>query len=367
MSRALVVAFLALTGCATVSAQVWTPPAGIPAPTFGIEEQPGPVTLTLAPGAQPPNPMPAGTVMRLAAGTHNLSNRTWTAAGTAASPVFVVASPGATITGTSGFKLAGQYLIVDGLVVTNWQVQILAHHVALRNMDVSLRTATSGAIVSFGATSTDVVMYRNSIHDNGDKTVVGESDLHGIKISTSTPTVRRVWLIEHESWNNNGDSIQCGSATGGPPFPGELYIVGGHFRNEGENGVDVKRCETVRVHGVEINGMTNLRGDPGRGIVIHDGGTDFRVSNSFIHHNLAEGIVSTGFTGFEVDGNRIEDNGTGVRAYGGTTGDVHHNVLRRNTTSLNLLPPVTQHDNLINPPEGPNAPGAPSVQVEVVP
>lgn len=349
-----------------VYAQPWTPPAGIPAPTFGLLEQPGPVTLQLQPGTQPPNPIPAGTVMELRPGSHNLANRTWAAAGSSVAPVFIVQAPGANVVGTSGFKLAGQYVIVEGLVATNFKVQLLAHHVALRHVDFSLHPSTSGSIVSFASTATDVVFYQSAIHDNGDKTVVGESDLHGIKISTSTPTVRRVWLIEHQSWNNNGDSIQCGSATGGPPFPGEVYVVGGHFRNEGENGIDVKRCEDVIVHGVEISGMTNLRGDPGRGIVIHDDGRRVRVSYSFFHHNLAEGFVSTGHDDFEVDNNRVEDNGTGVRAYG-STGNVHHNVLRRNTTSLNLLPPVTQHDNLINPPDGPNAPGAPTVQVEVTP
>ncbi len=365
MTRGLAIGVVLLA--APCSAQPWTPPAGVPAPSFGLTGAPGPVTLQLQPGTQPPNPIPAGTVMELQPGSHNLANRTWTAAGTAGQPVFILQAPGATVVGTSGFKLNGQYVIVEGLVATNFKVLVNAHHAAFRNCDISLHPSTGGgAIVNFGATATDVVLYRCAIHDNGDPAVVGEADLHGIKISTSTPTVRRVWLIEHQSYRNNGDSIQCGSATGGPPFPGEVYIVGGHFRDEGENGVDIKRCEDVVVHGLEVNGMTNLRGDPGRGVVIHDDGLRVRVTQSFIHHNLAEGFVSTGHDDFEVDHNTVEDNGTGIRAYG-STGDAHHNVLRRNGVALNIVPPVTEHDNLINPPSGPNAPGAPAIQMEVIP
>jgi hypothetical protein len=327
--------------------ETWTPPAGIPMPAFGLTEQPGPATLRLEPGARPPRPIPAGTVLELQPGEHALAGQTWTADGTAQQPVFITMAKGATVTAETWFKLAGQYVVVDGLTATRFKIQVLARHYAFRRCDFSGHTGKAGAIVSFGEGASDGVLYRNAIHDNGDKSVQGESDLHGIKVST-TARIQRLWVIEHQSWNNNGDSIQCGSAGGSPPFPRDIYVVGGHFRNEGENGVDIKKCSNVHVVGVEISGMTDKRGDPGRGIVLHDNGTGAVIQGNFVHHNAAEGIVSTGHLGLQVLGNRVEDNGTGIRTYA-TTGEVRDNVLRRNRKALDVASPAKQKQNKVNP------------------
>jgi Right handed beta helix region len=332
-------------------AQTWTPPAGVPAPSFGLVEEPGPVTLRLAPGTRPPRPIPAGTVLELQPGEHVLAGQTWTADGTSEQPVFLTMAKGAIVTAETWFKLAGQYVVVEGLTATRFKVQVLAHHYAFRRCDFSGHPGKQGAIISFGEAASDGVLYRNAIHDNGDKSVKGESDLHGIKIST-TARLQRLWIVEHQSWNNNGDSFQCGSTAGSPPYPRDIYVVGGHFRNEGENGVDVKKCSHVFVVGVEIDGMTGQRGDPGRGIVLHDNGTAAVIRGNFVHHNKAEGIVSTGHLGFEILENRVEDNGTGIRTYS-STGNVEDNVLRRNGKATDVAAPARQRQNRVNPRETP--------------
>ncbi len=336
-----------LLGGGDLRAQAWTPPAGVPAPSFGLVEKPGPATLRLQPGTAPPSPIPAGTVLELQPGEHALSKQTWTAAGTAEKPVFITSVAGATVTAAGGFTLAGQYVVVEGLTATNFELLVTAHHYALRRCDISGHRGKRGAVVSFDTSASDGVLYRNSVHDNGNKTLQGEADLHGVKVSTKAP-LQRLWIIEHQSWNNNGDSFQCGSANGNPPFPRDIYVVGGHLRNEGENGVDIKKCSNVRVVGVEIEGMSDRRGDPGRGIVLHENGTAAVIQGNFVHHNLGEGIVSTGHIDFEILDNRVEDNGIGIRSYA-SSGTIQGNVLRRNGKPLELAGPVKERQNKVNP------------------
>ena len=101
-------AVIAATGIAALRAQLpqpvipWQPPAGIPAPSFGIVEQPGTpthyvdntntaATDTLNPNGSPTRPrltvptaLPAGAVVEVRGGPYNLtaSSTIWYAAGT---------------------------------------------------------------------------------------------------------------------------------------------------------------------------------------------------------------------------------------------------------------------------------------------
>src|SRR5687768_4557562 len=88
------------------SAFAWTPPIGIPAPTFGIDETVDDATYThwvdnsrpctdsgngtpAAPRCTIPNTLAAGSVVQVRGGPYSVGHETWTFNGTAAQPAYV--------------------------------------------------------------------------------------------------------------------------------------------------------------------------------------------------------------------------------------------------------------------------------------
>jgi hypothetical protein len=235
---------------APVHAQ-WQAPIGIPQPSFGIAQvapaAPSPWTTavtgfyyvdatkaaatdTTNPYGTPakprktiPNSLPAGSVVELHGAytrTHTSPN-TIVANGTSTSPVFIRgASASAVPLIQSTWELSGSYVILEHLEfgpLSASQTGILfmlapLHHAALRHSNLHGTLNGGGLIVASwsAALTQNIVIFDNSIHDNGNVQAQDDQDVHGIAVGAR---VSQLWVVDNRLYRNSGDGIQINAGS----------------------------------------------------------------------------------------------------------------------------------------------------------
>ena len=301
----------------------WKPPLGTPTPTFGITQQAGAATHyvdnthsaatdTSNPNGTPSRPrlsvptsLPAGAVVEVRGGPYALRSVIWTAQGTASAPVFVkgVGSPVFTgIEGVSQLIPLGTYLIIEGIVMEHLPLVIDKNisHFAFRKSIVRYHSPTvnSAAVVAGGS---NVVIYGNEIHNNGDPNAAGELDIHGIKFDTGTS---RLWIVDNNIHHNSGDSIQLGNAVSAEPWAQYIYIGRNVLHEDRENAVDVKQARDVIISQNLAYGYRSSSSSAGETFVTHSNPQRVWVIGNFVTGSN-QGIVCTGADGYFVMGNVI--------------------------------------------------------------
>jgi len=257
---------------ATPPPRAWKPPIGIPAPPFGIEETaprpPNPWTAPtpgfyyvdasqrsatdagndLGSPARPrrsiPVALPAGSVVEIhgAYDTPHASPNTITARGTSDRPVFIrgVSAAARPLVRTF-WEVRGTYLVLENLEFGpnadrsgggSLVIRLPASHVVLRHSDVH-GTPKGGGLgivnweVPYGQTYTgtgvidNVVIYDNSIHDNGDVKANFDQDVHGIAVSDH---VNHLWVVDNQIARNSGDGIQINAQVNQGPTTHHIYV-----------------------------------------------------------------------------------------------------------------------------------------------
>jgi hypothetical protein len=257
----LVIATASLLGSAQNVLAQWTPPIGIPAPPFGINDNapaaPNPWTVatpgfyyvdqtqagatdtsnTYGTPAKPrrsiPNPVPAGAVVEIHGtydNSHTSPNGVYSL-GTAARPAFIRGvSAAAKPLVRRGWEVSGSYLVMENLSFSplnaseTGYVVILApaDHVALRHSEVTGIPSSGGlGVVSWDQSSISqyVVIWDNNIHDNGDLNSTYDQDVHGIAVGDH---VSNLWVVDNKMSGNSGDGIQI---NGGPTFQATTHHI----------------------------------------------------------------------------------------------------------------------------------------------
>lgn len=259
----------------------WTPPIGIPAPSFGITEvaPPVPCPWTVAtpgfyyvdethpsatdsdnaygtpalPRSSIPRELPAGAVVEV----HNTfvgpSQPYYIHAnGTAAQPVFIRGASSTTKPVLRDrFIVYGSYFILENIFFGRLTISYPTDHAVLRNSEVS-SNATGGAVgygVGIGGVSAadsvnNVLIYNNNIHHNGvwDSTV-GDSDFEGIIAGAFTS---HVWVVDNELAYNEGTgySISAGSQAN-EASTHHMYIGRNISHHNKEGGFGLKQGQDV--------------------------------------------------------------------------------------------------------------------------
>jgi Right handed beta helix region len=219
----------------------WTPPLGIPAPSFGITDAaPSPSSArafyyvdasspaaddsgnTYGSAGRPrrtiPDTLPAGAVVELHGeySTPQTSPHGIHARGTAEAPVFIRGVSAADRPRiTSCWEISGSYLVVENVEFAGCGgVVLLApiDHAVLRHSDIhgSLQGGGVGVQSWNGGDATDVVIYDNLIHDNGDVHASYDQDAHGIAVG---PHVSGLWVVDNKLYRNSGDGIQINAGS----------------------------------------------------------------------------------------------------------------------------------------------------------
>ena len=164
--RVAVLLCLAVVGSWTMSAAqpLWTPPIGIPAPSFGIDQTTDDATFThwvtipcLAPTlatmarratrAAPIPTLAAGSIVQVRGGPYTAGSQSWTLNGTVSQPVYVRGpSLGARpdLGNAASVSMVGAYAIVENLKMRRWTFAGGGHHLALRHCEVTDHPGTGG-------------------------------------------------------------------------------------------------------------------------------------------------------------------------------------------------------------------------------
>jgi hypothetical protein len=242
------------------AAAQWMPPLGIPAPSFGINEvapaTPKPWTAS-SPGfyyvdatqvsstdsgntygtpAKPrktiPTTLPAGALVELHGpyDTEHGGSATIVPQGTPTQPVWIRGvSPASKALVRRSWEVKGTYAVLENLEfgpmpdqsdTGSLVIRLPADHVVLRNSDLH-GTKDGGGLgivnweVRYGEVYTgpgdinNVVIYNNTIHDNGDVNANFDQDAHGIAVSDH---VNHLWVVDNRLYGNSGDGIQINAA-----------------------------------------------------------------------------------------------------------------------------------------------------------
>jgi hypothetical protein len=245
------------SACASTAAFPWTPPLGIPAPSFGIEQSTTDATFThwvdnskpcsdlagrngnpTTPRCTIPDTVGAGSIVQVRGGPYALGDEYWTLNGTAAQPVYVrgpSAGPRPFLGPDAEVEVDARYAIIENLAMRmiSFASGNNIHHVALRHSTVTDHPGT-GAAVGAGDGNHDLVIQDCEIARNG--VIPSGADNHGIALHAEN--VRNVWILDNHIHHNSGDAIQfCHGCTVGPAH---VYIGRNELDHDEENAIDLK-------------------------------------------------------------------------------------------------------------------------------
>jgi hypothetical protein len=224
-------------------------PIGIPAPEFGVDEQPGPSTHYVdsthpacsdAGDGTPENPrcdlprsLPAGSVVEIHGGPYTIvsNDDVFTMNGTAAEPVFFVGVDAPMMDGEGEnriMRFSGSYYVVQGLHMVNGTTTRLAgDHYALRDSEVD-----SGQRNCVGMGGDHGLLLRNELHHCHS----GPNDRHGVQIGQGTS---HNWVIFNDIHHNAGNGIQYTHNAEADP-PDFVFIGGNEIHHDREVGIATK-------------------------------------------------------------------------------------------------------------------------------
>jgi hypothetical protein len=260
----------------------WSPPIAIPAPPFGLADDPtaGCASRTARSQADLTGlaSLAAGTVVEIAGGPHAASNLVLGGTGTAECPIVVrgpSAAAKAVIQGSA--SLVGSYVVFENLdfdlATAAEGISLSGDHLVLRRSDAHGYRPGRNSTVIFAQGSTDVVLYDLHVWDNGDFSYVGEQDVHGVGATTT----HRMWIVDSRIHRNRGDAIQLGHQAANTL--GDFYIGRNDLYDNGENSVDIKEASNVVVSQNELH-------DPPAGyptVVLHDCPINAAVIYNTVH------------------------------------------------------------------------------------
>ena len=214
------------------------------------------------------------------------TSRTFSGNGTAANPVVFRGVNNPAFTGT--VAITGSYVIVENIFVNGGIVRFSGDHLALRNSEVANNTGReSKNAVGTGGSSSDIVVFRNRVHDNGQWQSTAENDFHGV---TATGPLQRMWILENEMYHHGGDSVQVGH--GGGNLVVGLYVGRNVMHHDRENAVDLKEVSNAVVSENTMYGYRETGSSEGAAVVIHYCPINASILNNLIYDSQV-GISST--------------------------------------------------------------------------
>ena len=283
LTRGSFVIGLTVHACAAFAQ--WTPPIGVPAPSFGITEVapavPKSWTAQVAgfyfvdeakgtddrnaygtptrPRQSIPNSLPAGAVVTVRGkyGRSHGSPNTIEAHGTAAAPVYI---EGGNFTG-GGNELTGSYVIVERGTGVGWIIRDTpsagpTHHVVVR--DTELVGGGIGIGPYLGGAMHDIVVLRTSIRDVGDLNVKTDVDSHCVAVGVSD----HVWILDSTFARCSGDGVQVNGGRNGPALH-HVYIARNTATHNRQSGFWVKQSSDVVISSNVVSNMRPSSGGPG--------------------------------------------------------------------------------------------------------
>jgi hypothetical protein len=132
-------------------------------------------------------------------------------------------------------------------------IRLPASHIVLRHSELH-GTPSDGGLgivnweVPYGVVYTgsgvidNVVIYDNSIHDNGDMNASSPQHVHGISVSDHVNTL---WVVDNQLARNSGDGIQINAQVGQNATTHHIYVGRNSAYGNGSNGFWTKYATDV--------------------------------------------------------------------------------------------------------------------------
>ena len=261
----------------------WSPPIGIPMPPFGVHEgvdtSCGELTERPFTDLASLASLPAGSIVEIPAGVHTASRPIVIGGtGTPCQPIIVRgASAAARPTLRAAVGIRGSYVIVENIdfdLSTSESHMLgisMSDHVSLRHSEIHGLPIRRNSTVLWTGDSTHVVLWDNHIHDNGDFSVAGEIDVHGVGAARSWD----LWIVDNHIHHNRGDGMQFGHQADNTL--GRIYVGRNDIHDNGENSVDIKEASNV------VISQNRLHDEPLGPVVLHDCPIDAAVIDNEIY------------------------------------------------------------------------------------
>jgi hypothetical protein len=289
------------------SAGGWTPPIGIPAPSFGITQVAPPApsswnqavagffyvdnthplaTDTNNPNGWPGRPrltipfspvLPAGSVVKVAGGPYTYNSGgviPLNGNGTAQNPVFISGANPASpplFTRKVSTNSSSSYLIVEHIRVDTGGIQgagsvnAPAHHLAYRHCEFS-NCAGGLVIASYVADATvhDIVLSDVTIHDLGDLATPLDQDYHAVGIGARA---HHIWVLDSLFYHTSGDGVQINAGSNALwESTHHIYIGRNTSHHNRQAGLFAKQSRHVIMSQNHVHNILTVPWSPGKGL-----------------------------------------------------------------------------------------------------
>ncbi len=197
-----------------------------------------------------PKDLPAGSVVEIHGGPYPTAETVLVAQGTAAKPVFVrgIDKPrlGGKLTVQSPGGVESAYTIIEGLDVFKIFILAPTSYLACRDNDIH-GDATNGGIgidsYNSAYSNHHLLIFRNTIHDNGDWQADYDQDVHGICLTRYT---NNVWILDNEFYHNSGDGLQINAGSLAlQPYTHHIYVGRNRSHENKQSGMWSKQAVDV--------------------------------------------------------------------------------------------------------------------------
>lgn len=315
------------------TAHAYNPPIGIPAPSFGIDEQ-APAWPAQWPGAQatnfyyvdnthpqatdsnnpngypdkpratyPAGPFPGGTYIEINGGPYTtILSPTFNC--TAAAPCWL---RGGDINAKTVLQGAGigfsdsSYVIVENFDLNGgsgggfWFRGMNTHHIAVRNSSIQNKpwpgnsTTAISLVPNTGGTINDIVIYNMFFSKLGNWQSVPDQDYHGVGPSLwgrdSTTFEYNIWFLESTCVNISGNCIQVNGSNWPNSYRNLHHIYIGRMtaHDNRQSGLGFKQSRDVIASENLIYNQRSSGAQPGSGVVLQYGQDNIWLIHNTIH------------------------------------------------------------------------------------
>ncbi|MEO8681992.1 MAG: right-handed parallel beta-helix repeat-containing protein [Vicinamibacterales bacterium] len=301
--------FLALLLIAAPAVAQWQLPIGIPATPMDLfRVRPANTALV----STVPSTIAAGQVVTLSG---QVPGRTVTCAGTVTNPAWILGTPGSRLIGP--LSITGTGCLIDG--VTGYVISLSGDGHLLRHSEFS-GVPTDRQMTGISVNGTNIVVFRNKVHDFGNLNATDDQDAHGMGCSRGC---RNVWFVENDSARNSGDGVNVN------PYPydaagltaiSHIFIGRNTLHDNKQTGQWAKQSTDIIVSENEIYGHHASNSSYGQGAGYQYSTNRIWFLKNNLHDNDVGIGVSGGFEGAPVSGAVLLAN-TITRAKGTSCGD----------------------------------------------
>jgi hypothetical protein len=239
--------------------------------------------------------------------------------GTATAPVFFRGpSSGTKPNLTPSVRVRGQYIVIENLHMVNCALTassgITVSNVAVRNCEISGGSGNALYASSYnGDTITNILFYKNLIHDKGDVNSTTDEDAGGI---ACTAGVSYCWIVDNEIYNTSGSGVQIVSGSYSTMSTTHHIYVGRNLvHRTRQSGIWSKQSVDCVFSENTVYSVINTSWSPSKGLGYQYGPERLWIINNHVY-DCTFGIAAMSSSGL----------GYGTEAFimGNVIHDIHH-------------------------------------------